>query len=102
MKRRLEMLAGVLLASALMLGGCVAQTDDEDDDDVTDGQGRSALVTEPVAGDASRAAATDTGTSEPLLMPALVMSDPQPQPWKPPPAPSAAEPSTPGTQQQQH
>lgn len=102
MKRRLEMLLGVLLASVLALGGCVAQTDDsDDDDDVSDGQVHSALVTDAVASGTRTTSGTDQGTSSSLVIAAPhVMSDPQPQPWVPPPAPADTSASTPGTPQQ--
>lgn len=98
MKRRLEVLVGVLLASALTLGGCVAQTVDGDaDDEVTAvGQARGALVGAPVGSDPTRGpTGSDPSNGSIAKSGPPGMSDPQPQPWKPPPSGPPADPGTP-------
>ena len=95
MKRRLAVLLGVLLGSASMLGGCVAQTEDGDADDVatTVGQAQGALVGAPPSGDPTRSSTSnDPGTGPIANSGPPGTSDPQPQPWKPPPSGPPADP----------
>jgi hypothetical protein len=102
MKRRLEVLVGVLLASALMLGGCVAQTDDEEDTaDEAVGQAQAQLVGGPETTDPTRSTSgTDPSNSGSVVKPGVPgMVDPQPQPYKPPPSPGGG-PADPGTSNQ--
>ena len=102
MKRRLEMLLGALLASALLIGGCVAQAGetDDDDDDVSEGQVHAALVADAVVSGTHATTSTDQGSSSSLVLSAPhVLSDPQPQPWVPP-APADTSTGTPGAPQQ--
>jgi hypothetical protein len=98
MKRKLEVLFGLLLASALMLGGCVASSPDGDDadDDVTVDEAKSALVGAPSAGDPTRSTSgSDPGGGSGSVAKSGTpgMSDPQPTPWKPPPSGPPADPS---------
>jgi hypothetical protein len=97
MKRKLEVLLGVLLASALTLGGCVVSAPDDDaDDDANVGEGSSALVGAPAAGDPTRSTSGSDpgGGSGSIVKPGTPgMSDPQPTPWKPPPSGPPADPS---------
>lgn len=108
MRGKLEVLfGGVLLASAMVLAGCVAQTAD-DDDEALDETG-SALVVEEVAagGGGERGPITprgqDTETGGDMagsFKGSDRTQDPQPNPWIPQtPAPP---PSDPGPNKNQH
>lgn len=102
MKRRLAVLLGVLLGSASTLGGCVAQTDDGDADDavITVGQAQGALAGASSSSDPTRSSTgNDPGTGALTTSGPSGMSDPQPQPWKPPPS---GPPADPGTSDRQH
>jgi hypothetical protein len=95
MKRRLEVLLGVLLASASMLGGCIAQPDDGDADDevvIQVGQARSALVGAMPVADPTRSAAGPAPSAPSAIgQPGSPEAhEPEPQPWKPPNGPPSA------------
>ncbi len=106
MRGKLERLVGgVLLASAMMLAGCVAQVDDDEEEAIDESS--SAFVVEPVATDRGDLVAprvdgsAATGNLGGTFSGGDNSSDPQPNPWKPgtpAPAPGDPGPSQPSQQ----
>lgn len=99
MRAKLEVLfGGVLLASAMVLAGCVAETPTDDEADALD-EASAALIVEPV-GDGDRGPATPRVEDEDAdgevtgsFKGNECTTDPQPNPWVPQsPAPPPGDP----------
>lgn len=88
MRRKLEVLfGGALLASALLLGGCIAPAADDESEDVG-ASGADLVLTEidgddPATPDTRAATTTTTTDAAGTFKGSDCASDPQPNPWRP-------------------